>query len=47
MPDNIRYDAMMRDFYDFVQGTKQNPFTYAHELRVQKVLTQITGELTL
>ena len=47
VPDNIRYDAMMRDFYDFVQGTKQNPFTYAHELRVQKVLTQITGELTL
>ena len=47
VPDNIRYDAMMRDFYDFVQGTKQNPFTYAHELRVQKVLTQIAGELTL
>ena len=40
---NTRYDGMMRDFYAYVVGTKQNPFTYEHDLLVQKVLDEIVG----
>ena len=38
-----RYDDMMQDFYAYIQGTKQNPFTYEHDLLVQKVLDEIVG----
>ena len=38
-----RYDDMMRDFYDYVMGEKQNPFTYEHDYLVQKVLSEIVG----
>lgn len=41
-----RYDTMMQDFYAYVQGTKKNPFTYEHDLLVQKVLDQIVGGVT-
>ena len=40
---DVRYDEMMRDFYDYVMGTKQNPFTYEHDYLVQKVLDEIVG----
>ena len=40
---NGRYDEMMRDFYAYVTGTKQNPFTYEHDYLVQKVLSKIVG----
>ena len=43
LPAEIRYDGMMRDFYDYVQGTKQNPFTYEHDYLVQTVLDKIVG----
>lgn len=38
-----RYDEMMQDFYAYVMGTKQNPFTYEHDYLVQKVLSEIVG----
>lgn len=38
-----RYDEMMQDFYAYIMGTKQNPFTYEHDYRVQKVLSEIVG----
>ncbi|MBE6689866.1 MAG: Gfo/Idh/MocA family oxidoreductase [Ruminococcaceae bacterium] len=38
-----RYDDMMRDFYDYIMGNKQNPFTYEHDYLVQKVLSEIVG----
>lgn len=38
-----RYDDMMRDFYDYVTGKKQNPFSYAHDLLVHEVIDQAVG----
>lgn len=38
-----RYDEMMKDFYAYVKGTKQNPFTYEHEYAVQEVLNEVVG----
>ena len=38
-----RYDEMMKDFYSYVMGTKENPYTYEHDYLVQKVLAEIVG----
>jgi len=38
-----RYDDMMRDFYEYIVGTKENPFSYEHDYLVQKVLDEIVG----
>jgi predicted dehydrogenase len=38
-----RYDEMMQDFYAYIQGTTENPFTYEHDYTVQKVLSEIVG----
>ena len=38
-----RYDDMMRDFYAYIVGEKQNPFSYDHDYLVQKVLNEIVG----
>jgi predicted dehydrogenase len=38
---DCRYDQMMQDFYAFVKGEKQNPFTYSHDYTVQKVINKI------
>lgn len=38
-----RYDAMIQDFYAYIIGAKENPFTYAHDYLVQKVLDKIVG----
>ena len=38
-----RYDAMMKDFYQFVTEKKENPFSYAHEYAVQEVLSEMVG----
>lgn len=38
-----RYDLMMQDFYAYINGTKENPFTYEHDYLVQKVLSEIVG----
>ena len=38
-----RYDEMMKDFYDYIIGAKQNPFSYEHDYLVQKVLSEIVG----
>ena len=38
-----RYDDMMQDFYAYIVGAKQNPFSYEHDYLVQKVLSEIVG----
>ena len=38
-----RYNEMMKDFYSYIMGTKQNPFSYEHDYLVQKVLSKIIG----
>ncbi len=43
VPGDCRYDSMMRDFYAYIVGEKENPFTYEHDYKVQKVLDQIVG----
>jgi len=40
---DVRYDEMMRDFYDYIMGTRKNPFSYEHDYLVQKVLNEIVG----
>ncbi|MDY3928358.1 MAG: Gfo/Idh/MocA family oxidoreductase [Clostridia bacterium] len=45
IPKNCRYDEMMQDFYDYIIGTKTNPFTYEHDYLVQKVLSEIIGSV--
>ncbi len=40
---DVRYDEMMQDFYDYIMGTKENPYTYEHDYLVQKVLDEIVG----
>ena len=40
---NARYDDMMKDFYSYIVGEKQNPFSYAHDYAVQEVLSEIVG----
>jgi hypothetical protein len=40
---NARYDDMMKDFYAYIVGEKQNPFSYEHDYAVQEVLSEIVG----
>lgn len=40
-PDSERYDEMIQDFYAYIKGDRQNPFTYEHEYMVQEVLHDI------
>lgn len=40
---DCRYDEMVQDFYQYIMGTKENPFTYEHDYLVQKVLDEIVG----
>ena len=40
---NGRYDDMIKDFYAYITGEKQNPFTYEHEYNVQAVLDEVIG----
>lgn len=44
VPTLSRYDEMMKDFYDAVIGIKANPYSYEHELIVQKTLCRVVGE---
>jgi|LSQX01.2.fsa_nt_gb predicted dehydrogenase len=47
IPKDCRYDEMMQDFYDYIIGKKENPFTYEHELLVHKVLAEACGGYNL
>lgn len=40
---NGRYDDMIKDFYTYITGEKENPFTYEHEYNVQAVLDEVIG----
>ena len=42
-PRDDRYDGMLKAFYDYVTGKAENPFTYEHEYKMQKVLDQMVG----
>ena len=44
VPPDCRYDSMALDFYDYVMGTKENPFTYQHDYTVQKVILEMIGD---
>lgn len=43
VPMDCRYDEMVQDFYQYIMGAKENPFTYEHDYLVQKVLDEIAG----
>ena len=43
IPDSNRYDEMLKDFYLFIKGIKENPYSYDHEYAVQKTLYEIIG----
>ena len=45
VPTLSRYDEMMRDLYLAVNGEKENPYSYDHELMVQRTLYRATGEI--
>lgn len=38
-----RYDDMLKDFYAYVKGIKENPFTYEHDYAVQEVISAAVG----
>ena len=44
VPTLSRYDEMMKDLYLSIVGEKENPYSYEHELAVQRTLCRITGE---
>jgi predicted dehydrogenase len=44
VPTLSRYDEMMKDFYKSVTGDKANPYSYEHELLVQKTICRVVGE---
>ena len=44
VPTLCRYDEMMKDFYKSVIGEKEKPYSYEHELAVQKTLCKVVGE---
>jgi predicted dehydrogenase len=44
VPTLSRYDEMMKDFYKSVIGEKENPYSYKHELAVQKTICRVVGE---
>lgn len=44
VPTLSRYDEMMKDLHLSVIGEKKNPYSYEHELAVQRTLCRITGE---
>lgn len=44
VPTLSRYDEMIKDFYKSIVGEKANPYSYEHELAVQKTLCRVVGE---
>lgn len=43
LSNEVRYDEMMKDFYAYVMGIKENPFTYEHDYAVQEVISAAVG----
>ena len=41
VPPDCRYDTMVADFYDYIVGKKENPYTYEHEYKVQKTILEV------
>lgn len=38
-----RYDVMVNDLYEYIMGTKENPYTYEYELQLQKLVLAACG----
>ena len=43
-PPSGRYDVMVKDLYQYIRGTKKNPYTYEYELQVQRMLLAACGQ---
>ncbi len=41
VPGDCRYDEVVKDFYAYIMHEKENPFTYAHDYTVQKILCEM------
>lgn len=46
VPTLMRYDDMVKDLYMSVAGIKPNPYSYDHELMVQRTLLKIVEQAT-
>ena len=44
IPAENRYDDMVQEFYEYITGKKQNPFTAEHELLLKKIMDKICFE---
>ena len=42
-----RYDDMMKDFAAFVRGEKENPYTAAYEVALEKLLLFCCGDASI
>lgn len=41
IPPDCRYDDMVQEFYGYIVGEKENPFSFEHELKLKKILDEI------
>ena len=41
-----RYDEMIQDFYAYIQGEKENPFTFEYEYGLHKLVLAACGQDT-
>ena len=44
VPTLSRYDEMLKDLYLSIVGEQENPYSYEHEMAVQRTLYRVTGE---
>ena len=44
IPAECRYDDMAQEFYSYIVGEKQNPFSFEHELLLKKIMDKICFE---
>lgn len=42
-PPSGRYDVMVKDLYQYIRGTKENPYTYEYELQLQRMVLAACG----
>lgn len=43
LSNEVRYDEMLKEFYAYVMGIRENPFSYDHDYAVQEVISQAVG----
>ncbi len=42
-PPTGRYDVMVKDLYQYIRGTKENPYTYEYEFQLQRMVLAASG----